>query len=456
MRGTAILAAAAGAALAARPATALGPHEILLLANENSTVSLAVAKQYARRRGVPPQNLVRLRVPLPAAGQPAQIGREEFTRLIWEPAQLAARQRGLAGHILAWVYSTDFPAAVRTQPVVSLQGLTFVRNRLPDAKDIEEGRYRSPLFAGPNFPAAPAHASQSFDALAEWLGAEMPLPSMTLGWTGERGNTLEEVLATLERGARSDGTRPTGTVYLVTGDDIRATCRQWQYPAAAAELARLGVRAVVGREFPAGQRDILGLMMGLADVNPAQAGGYLPGAFAEHLTSAAAIFHSANQTKLTAWIRAGATLSAGAVVEPYSIWTKFPSAWFFVHYAAGCTAMESFYQSIRCPLQLLLVGDPLAQPWARRAEVILSGLPQEPATGTFKLTARVAESDRRYWPRWNYWLDGRWAGAGQGLEVRAAELAEGRHSVRAVAYGAGLVRAQVFAEGEFVVARRER
>ena len=35
-----------------------------------------------------------------------------------------------------------------------------------------------------------------------------------------------------------------------------------------------------------------------------------------------------------------------------------------LHYARGCSLAESFYQSISGPYQLLIVGDPLCQPWA--------------------------------------------------------------------------------------------
>jgi len=41
----------------------------------------------------------------------------------------AIRERGLSDHILAWAYSIDLPVRVRTDPLVSITGLTFVRNQ---------------------------------------------------------------------------------------------------------------------------------------------------------------------------------------------------------------------------------------------------------------------------------------------------------------------------------------
>ena len=42
---------------------------------------------------------------------------------------------------------------------------------------------------------------------------------------------------------------------------------------------------------------------------------------------------------------------------------------------AGCTLIESLYQAVRCPLQLLPVGEPLASPWRREFGLRLAGTP---------------------------------------------------------------------------------
>ena len=48
---------------------ALGPHEILILANGKEPDSIEVAKAYARQRQVPEANIVVLNMPAIAAGQ---------------------------------------------------------------------------------------------------------------------------------------------------------------------------------------------------------------------------------------------------------------------------------------------------------------------------------------------------------------------------------------------------
>jgi uncharacterized protein (TIGR03790 family) len=435
------------ALLLASKCAALGPHEILVLANETSVDSIEIAKEYCRLRGVPAANLARVRVAAPQPGKPWTIAPDDFRRTIWDAAWQQAQARGVSRQILAWAYSVDFPTRVTTPTNMSVTGYTFVRARPPPMQQVGEGSYSSPLFSGPGQPGGPAALSQSLDVFAEWLREDMPLPAMMLGVTGERGNTRDEVKRCLRAGAASDGTAPGGTVYFVTNQDIRSTTREWQFPDTVRDLGRAGVRALIVNQFPSGQPAIAGLMCGTASVAPASCGHYLPGAMAEHFTSAAGAFDSPNQTKLTAWIAAGATASAGTVTEPFAIWTKFPHARFFVHYAAGCTAMESFYQSLRCPLQILPVGDPLARPWAPNADVSIRRTDRGEG-GTLTFQASVESAPEQY-PRIEYLLDGRALGRGPGVGIPAASLERGQHTLRAVAYRAGMVRCQSFAELNF-------
>ena len=432
-------------------ARALAPHEVLVLSNRRSVDSVQIAKEFMKLRQVPQVNHVRLDLPPSVTRSPGTIKHADFTRLIWSPAMRAMRAGGIEDQILAWVYSVDFPVRIEAKPSVSIQGLTFLRNRMPEYDDVRYGMYASPLFAGPNNRRGIPHYSQTFDVYRKWLKDEMPLPSMMLGYTGERGNTPETVTACLRRGAVSDGAAPKGTVYFVRSKDIRSTCRQWQYPAAVGELRAMGIKAVITERFPAGRNDIIGLFMGSASAHPEKA-SYLPGSMAEHFTSAAAVFHTGHQTKLSAWLKAGVTASAGTVTEPYSIWSKIPSARFFVHYGAGCTMIESYFQSIRCPLQILLVGDPLAAPWAPQAGMKLLGPADgKSVSGTVRINAAVASAELSHYGEFAYLLDGRAFRSGCTLDLDTRELKNGPHRLRAVAYRTGFVRNPVFAEVEITV-----
>jgi uncharacterized protein (TIGR03790 family) len=426
-------------------AFALGPHEILLLANGGEPDSIEVAKAYARLRQIPDVNIVRLQLPAWKADQPPVMTPQDFTRLIWSPAVQAAKARGINDHILAWVYSTHFPIRIGSQPPVSLQGLTFMRNQMPSSKEIGDGSYVSPVFAGPDSPGGNSYGPQSFDSMRQLLREDMPLPCMALGYTGPRGNTKAEVLACLQTGVRSDATSPTGSVYFITNGDVRSRCRQWQFPAAVVGLRRMGVNASIGEAFPEGRRDVIGIMMGTHTVTPAKVGRFLPGCMAEHLTSAAAFFDSENQTKISRWIAAGATASAGTVWEPMSIWSKFPNARFFNHYTSGCTMIESFYQSIQCPLQIMLIGEPLAAPWAPDASLNIEGIADDDlVTAPRSIDIRVQTVPGISYRRFVYLVDGRIRGTGKSFMLDPTGLAPGMHEIRAVAYRTGFVRSQVF------------
>lgn len=444
-------------------ARALGPHEVLVLANGNSADSVEVAKEYVRMRAIPEPNLVRLNLPSSVTGSPAAVTPEQFNTLILAPALGEAKKRGIAGHILAWAYSVDMPVLVKTDPEMSIQGITFLRGRTVKDEWVLKGLYLSPLFSSPDDPANRGAASQSLDVFGQWLCGDMPLPSMVLGVTGPRANTKDEVLACLRRGVESDGTAPRGTMFFVVSSDIRSTRRHWQFPTAVKELRARGVEAAITNAFPSGQK-IAGLMMGAEVVTPDQGRNtYLPGCMAEHFTSFAAAFHVDNQTKLTAWLKAGATASAGTVTEPRALWPKIPSAWFYVHYVSGCTLMESFYQSVRCPLQILMVGDPLAKPWAPKGELVIKGLEAKEVSGKVNLAVRVKTDSGKSFRQYAVLMDGRLArkpesapesGDGYGVVVDTTAVEDGPHALRIVGYSNGLVKHQVFAETRVEVRNR--
>jgi hypothetical protein len=430
------------------------PHEVLVLANKNSQDSLKVANTFLNARQIPKNNLVYLDIPESAYGGSATITPDEFTRLIWEPANAAAKERGIENQILAWIYSVDFPIRVKTnssdRKQMSVSGLTFVRNRIPGASLIEEGKYHSKLFGGPNQRLKLNLQGMSLGMLKSGVGNEvkvppeaaylqhglrsrMPLPSMMLGYTGEKGNDVETVLETIRRGSQSDFKGRRLGIYFIQTDDVRSQCREYQHYPAVNELNRRGLMASVVTNIPVDAENVMGLMMGAETVDPSRIKSFAPGAMAEHLTSWSAEFQRP-QTKMTDWIKAGATASAGSVVEPYSNPNKFPTARFFTHYAAGCTVLESFYQSIACPLQNLLLGDPLAKPYAVPLSVRLLGL--ERVDREFTYVAQAACRAQHVQFRYSFLLDGREVqevSDDASHYLRINQLSDGYHELRAVA-----------------------
>ena len=79
-----------------------------------------------------------------------------------------------------------------------------------------------------------------------------------------------------------------------------------------------------------------------------------------------------------------------------------------VHYASGCTLAESFYQSVTGPYQLLIVGDPLAQPWRRRFTLSVEGLAKDnPLAGDVRLQPKTDSPDGISPTHFELYVDGR-------------------------------------------------
>lgn len=279
-------------------------------------------------------------------------------------------------------------------------------------------------------------------------GGNRYLLAVMLGVTDGRGNTVREVAAYLERAAAADGTRPQGTIYLMTNGDVRTTTRSGPFPAVVKALAALGVKAeIASGTLPQGKRDVAGLMAGTPSFDwPASGSTILPGAICENLTSFGGIFTpSAGQTPLSEFLRAGAAGSSGTVVEPYSIQAKFPHPSIQIHYCrARAWPRPSISRS--APYQLLVVGDPICQPWAEIPQVkaVLAGEGEPLGPGavlsgncTIEPGATLAAGGSV--DRFELFVDGlRVASCGPGgrLPLDTSSLADGHHELRVVAIAA--------------------
>ncbi len=436
---------------------ALGPHEIAVLVNRDSPRSMEVANRFIHLRNIPPRNVIYLSVPEQSLEPASQITPEQFKRYIWEPANNVIEERGL-DHILAWIYSVDFPVRITTSPPMSILGLTFTRNTIPDREEIRMGEYRSLLFAGPDGQGGAMSSGGSLDVYWDELDNRMPLPAMMLGFMGARGTDMQTINRYLDHGVLSDGTRPQGTVYFVRSDDIRSEMREWQFENARDELERAGIQAEITDTPPRQERGIMGVMMGSASVDVPETGMHRPGSMSEHVTSHAAEFHLPIHTKLTDWLRHGSTASAGTVTEPLSIWTKFPHARFFAHYSRGNSILESFYQSIRSPTQILLVGEPLARPWKPPISATLVSLQESPMSGSASFAVGLLPELPNIPVMYEYYLNGQPIAKTEDimLTLDTEDLADGHHTLRATAYAGGPIRHQAYGIMEFHVNNRQR
>jgi len=443
--------------------SALENFECVLLVNARSQDSLEVGNSYARLREIPSENLIRLSIPEKGYLPPYSISTDEFKQMIFDPVIEEIDRRGLKSSIRAWIYSTDFPIRVETEDgaTMSLQGMTLCAASPPPADAINGAAYLNPLYAGPGPENENLNPSKSFDRLIGEQDLGRVIPSMMLTFTGERGLTVEESKDVFRRGVIADGSAPEGTVYFInTSDSARSKPREWQFGPARDILAKSGVEAIVSNQFPRAAAGIIGLQTGKSSLDTDALGEFRAGAMAEHLTSWGACFDKPWHSKVTDWLRSGATASSGTVIEPFALWPKFPTAFFFCHYRSGCSMIESFFQSIRSPVQILLVGEPLARPWIRKASVTIVRLKDGPVSGRETFHARMLTPvSRNLQPSLSYYLDGSRLMTGDKsgrCGIDSEKVPDGHHVLRAVVETRGNVNVRPTGTIEFVVDNRGR
>ncbi len=283
--------------------------------------------------------------------------------------------------------------------------------------------------------------------------------SMMLGYTKFNGNTVGEVLRYLKRAAASDGTNPSGTVYLMENSNIRARTRELYFYATASALKERGHRVEIisrgeGQDglVPRARDDVIGVVAGTAHFNWERSKSqFLPGAIAESLTSYGGHFENFGHTKLSEFLQHGAAGSSGAVSEPYAIQAKFPVAYMHVHYADGSSLAEAFYQSVELPYQLIIVGDPLARPFATFARVNLDGPDKDGPWKDAVLLVPSVDSPEDAIKHFELWVDGKLVDVVAPWDVflwDTREVDDGAHDLRIVAVSSDRIETRSYVKIE--------
>jgi uncharacterized protein (TIGR03790 family) len=448
-----------------------GSENVLLVVNSNSLNSKTIANHYIALRNVPASNVVYIDW---RGGLEAANG-IYFASQILEPAITAIGERGLSAQIDYVVYSCDLPWKVGIQSVIpdaqygpaahpeaSSTGVTYLWQLLRD---------KNPAIILPfvNFYVSPAGnanlractqldkvESRAFHSRYFWTPqgtrttdptkGQSYLLSTMLGVTTGRGNTVDEILAYLKRSVEADGKRPRGTFYYMKNNDVRSTPRHACFDTAAAQLKRLGVNATVkSGVVPSGATDVLGIMTGAEKVNIAQNGvRFLPGAICDNLTSYGGVLLTKSfQTPLSDFLRDGASGASGTVFEPQNPQSKFALPSLFIHYARGCSLAESYYQSVAGPYMLLVVGDPLCQPFAMPPKVVLEGLePGQEVKGMLTIKANATTGPLQKVGVLELFIDGRLVARfapGSAPQLDTTKLPDGYHELRVVAVNADAI-----------------
>ena len=390
---TAVICSACAALVPAPPAFGGGgPEAVFLVANSRSWASLAVAHHYASLRQIPPCNVFYLDWPHSTDA----IDINSFREKLLMPVLGAMQTRKVLPQIDYIVYSSDFPIGInfvsdlgdqksipQAAPTGSLTAMTYFASQVLNKNYgfvSMKGNFYMRQLDSYERPAT----SQEFRSwygfgregnLIEGGGQSYILSAM-LGVTSNYGLSVPETIEYLRRAKEADGTKPKGTIYYcITGDSARSGTREPQFRVALESLKQLGIRAeVVRNKLPVGKKDVAGLLTGIKEFDwKASQSTLLPGALCDNFTSYGGMFTPHDQTRLTEFLRYGAAAATGTIFEPFAFAGKFPTSFAQVHYARGCNVAESVYQSVACPYQLILVGDPLCAPWAVAPTISVEG-----------------------------------------------------------------------------------
>jgi uncharacterized protein (TIGR03790 family) len=451
-----------------------GPENVFLLVNSNSDSSKTIANHYIELRKIPPNNVFYV----DWKGSLGACSGKNFREQILMPALKAIDDRKLTRQIDYLVYSSDFPWRMELSsvfpndkfeapfdPTASLTGATYLAAYMASENPAivrPDINWYVPGPIEPNISACQKLANvptRGFRGRYLWDkngrrtetadAGQRYLLSTTLGVTRGRGNTVEEVLSYLRRSAGADGTRPRGTIYFMWNRDVRSSVRDKCFASVAEQINKAGGQATVRQgRLPDGATDVSGLMAGMQSFDlPASRLKILPGAICEHLTSAGGVLAAgAHQTPLTEFLRHGAAGASGTVTEPRAIQAKFPLASLQLHYVRGCSLAEAFYQSISGPYQLLVVGDPLCQPWAVAPRVAFQGVSDpKNVSGTLSLMPSQVAGGGQPVGVFELFVDGRLvarSAPGKTLTLDTTKLPDGFHELRIVGIRADSIETQ--------------
>ena len=312
-----------------------------LVINVNDPYSVAVGQYYIQHRGLHERQVLRVSLPVRPALSP-----EELNTLRQQIADhFSPRVQALA---LAWRQ----PWAVGCNSITSAVSLGYQAAQCQNTC--------RPGLVSPYFNDA---TTMPFSTLGM-------RPSMLLA-----ASTVERARALVDRGVQADGAmlRPgpmARAVFAASGDALRDVRVGLFPPSGQVPAARLEIRRELPEAFrrPRPEREaVLIYQTGAVRVPDLASFHFVPGAVADHLTSFGGVLEgNTGQMPITAWVDAGATASHGTVSEPCNHTQKFPHPQLLLlRMLEGATLLEVYWKSLAWPTQSLLVGEPLAAPYAQ-------------------------------------------------------------------------------------------
>ena len=307
-------------------------EEVAVVVNELDVNSKLMGEYYLKARNIPAKNLILVSIP-----KASTLDLAEFAKL----REKIYAEINPKTQVIVLMWAT--PYAVNCNSITSAITLGY------DAKQCEDScavGKKNPYFN--SFSRNPAH---DFNMRLAIL-----LPT----------DSIELAKSVIDRGVLSSFKLNESTGYfLKTSDVTRSKPRERFFPQffTKIETKKITLRPISADSIK-DKKDVMFYFTGLASVPDLETLTFMPGAIADHLTSAGGVLYNEEQMSSIKWLEAGATGSYGSVSEPCNYWEKFSNPKVLVgHYLAGETLIEAYWKSVYWPTQGLFIGEPLAAPF---------------------------------------------------------------------------------------------
>ena len=313
------------------PAAGLGPQQLAVIVNDDDPLSRQITDYYVNKRHIPAGNVIHVRF---------TPGDKVMRPAVFRELKAEVDRRTPAA-VQAYVLTWTSPYRVGCMSITTAFAAGF------DEDFCVLGC--KPTRASPYFDSSSARPFDDYG----WR------PAMMLA-----GSSFDAVRALIDRGIDADGSRPEGSAYLLsTTDRNRNTRARFYAGTRLMQSDRFNIQVISGNTLQHRQ-DVMFYFTGLAQVAGIDTNTYLPGAIADHLTSAGGQLTGSRQMSSLRWLEAGATGSYGTVVEPCAFVQKFPRPHIVIdRYLNGETLLEAYWKSVEWPGQGVFIGEPLAAPF---------------------------------------------------------------------------------------------
>ncbi len=358
---------------------------VVVVVNQNSSNSIALGNYYAERRQVPPQNFLRINW----SGNNVDWTDSEFANVLYNPLVAMLSSRQLTNQVEFVVLSMDIPYRVNSgssKPNSTTSSLFYGFKQDND----------------PEICSIPSNTDNAYAGSEDVFRFTPPTSPNSNSWLATMITHSNVALAKqiVDGGAAADSTFPTQTAYLAKSSDAARNVRFWTSDNAVFDT-RLRNNFSLQRtnsDYNWVFSYCLGLQQGVVFSTVADT-TFAPGSMADNLTSyGGQLFEpGSGQLKLFQYLTAGASGSYGTVTEPCNYLDKFPSPQNYFYQARGFSLAECYYQSLANPYMGVIVGEPLAAPFAHPPNGTWAGLPSNAKlTGTTNLTLQFNGFDQNY------------------------------------------------------------